>query len=160
MKLTDKKVQSLIKAGQPGRFTDGGGLVLTVNKAGGAYWQWRTTGPTGKETTISYGTYPLVSLAQARDKHRDAKRMKIDGQNPVAVRQQAKALALVKAGNTWGEAASEWLEIMASKWSASHLESRGPGDRPDCPIAVQAGSARQTPKRRRSGAKSTLPRSC
>lgn len=123
MKLNDKKVQSLIKAGQPGRFTDGGGLVLTVNKAGGAYWQWRTAGPTGKETTISYGTYPLVSLAQARDKHRDAKRMKIDGQNPVAARQQAKALALVKAGNTWGEAASEWLEIMASKWSASHLET-------------------------------------
>lgn len=123
MKLNDKKVQSLIKAGQPGRFTDGNGLVLTVNKAGGAYWQWRTTGPTGKETTVSYGTYPLVGLAEARNKHRDAKRMKLDGQNPVAARQQAKALALVKAGNTWGEAASEWLEVMESKWSAAHLKT-------------------------------------
>lgn len=123
MKLNDKRVQSLIKAGQPGRYTDGGGLVLTVNKTGGAYWQWRTTGPTGKETTVSYGTYPLVSLAEARDKHRDAKRMKLGGKNPVAVRQQAKALALVKAGNTWGETASEWLEVMASKWSISHLET-------------------------------------
>lgn len=123
MKLNDKKVQSLIKAGQPGRFTDGDGLVLTINKAGGAYWQWRTTGPTGKETTVSYGTYPLVSLAEARDKHREAKRIKISGQNPVTARQQAKVLALVKAGNTWGEAANEWLEIMASKWSASHLET-------------------------------------
>ncbi|PHM20664.1 MAG: integrase [Curvibacter sp. PD_MW3] len=123
MKLNDKKVQSLIKAGQPGRYTDGEGLVLTINKAGGAYWQWRTTGPTGKETTVSYGTYPLVGLAEARNKHRDAKRMKLNGENPVVARQQAKALALVKANNTWGEAANEWLEVMASKWSASHLKT-------------------------------------
>lgn len=123
MKLNDKKVQSLIKAGQPGRFTDGDGLVLTVNKAGGAYWQWRTTGATGKETTISYGTYPLVSLAEARNKHRDAKRMKLNGQNLVVARQQAKARALVKPCNTWGEAASEWLDVMESRWSAVHLET-------------------------------------
>jgi integrase len=121
MKLNDKKVQSLIKAGRAGKYTDGHGLVLTVGKTGGAYWQWRTTGPTGKETTVSYGTYPLVSLAEAREKHREAKRMKLDGLNPVAARQQAKALALVKAGNTWGEAADEWVEIMTSRWSETHL---------------------------------------
>lgn len=121
MKLTDKKIQSLIKAGSPGRFTDGGGLVLNVNKAGGAYWQWRTTGPTGKETTVSYGTYPLISLAEAREKHREAKRMKLDGQNPVAARQQARALALVQAGNTWGEAAEAWVKVMTSRWSPLHL---------------------------------------
>ncbi|MBX9870856.1 MAG: integrase arm-type DNA-binding domain-containing protein [Burkholderiaceae bacterium] len=121
MKLNDKKVQSLIKAGRPGKYTDGYGLVLTINKTGGAYWQWRTTGPTGKETTVSYGTYPLVSLAEAREKHRDAKRMKLDGQNPVAARQQAKVLAMIKAGDTWGDAADEWVEVMTSRWSATHL---------------------------------------
>lgn len=121
MKLNDKKVQSLIKAGRPGKYTDGYGLVLTINKTGGAYWQWRTTGPTGKETTVSYGAYPLVSLAEAREKHRDAKRMKLDGQNPVAARQQAKVLAMIKAGDTWGDAADEWVEVMTSRWSATHL---------------------------------------
>jgi integrase len=121
MKLNDKKVQSLIKAGQPGKYTDGYGLILTINKAGGAYWQWRTTGATGKETTISYGTYPLVSLAEAREKHRDAKRVKLNGQNPVAVRQQAKVLSMIKAGNTWGDAADEWVEVMTSRWSETHL---------------------------------------
>lgn len=65
MKLNDKKVQSLIKAGQPGRFTDGDGLVLTISKAGRAYWQWRTTGPTGKETTISYPA-AVVVIAHAQ----------------------------------------------------------------------------------------------
>jgi len=121
MKLNDKKVQSLIKAGRPGKYTDGYGLVLTVNKTGGAYWQWRTSGPTGKETTVSYGTYPLVSLAEAREKHRDAKRMKLDGRNPVAARQEIKALAMIKAGNTWGRAADEWVEVMTSRWSETHL---------------------------------------
>ena len=123
MKLNDKKVQSLIKAGQPGRFTDGGGLVLTVTKAGGAYWQWRTTGTTGKETTVSYGTYPLVGLADARSKHLEAKRMRLAGQDPTRAKRQAKVLALVAAGNTWGEAANEWLGVMESKWSARHLET-------------------------------------
>ncbi len=123
MKLNDKQVQSLIKVGKPGRYTDGDGLVLSVRGPGRASWQWRTTGINGKETIVSYGPYPTIGLAEARHRHREAKRMRLDGVSPTEARRQAKAQAIAEAGNTWGECADEWVRVMASRWSPRHLET-------------------------------------
>jgi hypothetical protein len=64
------------------RFTDGGGLYLEVSPAGSKRWFWKIYAG-GKESRMALGSYPDVTLADAR-RARDAARLqKADGVNPV-----------------------------------------------------------------------------
>ncbi|MCH8209713.1 MAG: DUF4102 domain-containing protein, partial [Nitrospinae bacterium] len=75
MPLTTK----IIKNAQPGinakgnltdkpyKIGDSGGLFLLVTPAGGKWWRFKYRF-LGKENLISLGTYPLVSLTEARAK--------------------------------------------------------------------------------------------
>ena len=60
--LNPKTVASLSR---PGKYADGGGLALRIDQSGNKRWVQRLT-LDGKETMRGLGTYPEVSLAQAR----------------------------------------------------------------------------------------------
>ena len=60
--LNPKTVASL---SMPGKYADGGGLALRIDQSGNKRWVQRLT-LDGKETMRGLGTYPEVSLAQAR----------------------------------------------------------------------------------------------
>jgi hypothetical protein len=73
MALTDTFTRQVKHSGRPSgdKYADGDGLFLLV-KAVGKYWRmgYRYT---GKEKLLSFGVYPVVSLAKAR-KERDKAR--------------------------------------------------------------------------------------
>lgn len=54
------------------RFADAGGLYLEVSVSGSKRWFWKYR-KEGKETRLALGKYPLVSLAEARQKRDEAK---------------------------------------------------------------------------------------
>ena len=60
--LNPKALDSLTT---PGKYADGAGLVLRVDKQGNRNWVQRLT-LDGKETSRGLGRYPAVSLAEAR----------------------------------------------------------------------------------------------
>lgn len=120
MPIYEKQLQALRRNPIPGRYTDGNGLCLLVNKAGGMYWQWQTTGPNGKRTDLSYGPYPLVGLADARLKHLDAKRLRLAGEYPTLIKKKAKVRAAAAAANDFEKVAREWLEIRTPEWAAAY----------------------------------------
>jgi integrase len=98
--LTDKEVQ----AAKPGtNMRDGGGLFLRVTSKGGKSWVFRFTSPAGdmagKGREMGLGSYPAVSLSDARDAATIARAMVIAGKDPIA-EQAAK-----KAENVEGSAA-------------------------------------------------------
>lgn len=68
-KLTDKKVRT---AG-PGRYYDGGGLLLRVRESGSRDWALRIT-KDGKTSDYGLGGFPLVTLAEAREKALELRR--------------------------------------------------------------------------------------
>ena len=70
-KLSDAKLRGIKPTATIRKYTDGDGLFLKVTPNGGMYWQWRIKTPTG-ETTVTYGSYPKVGLAEARRRHREA----------------------------------------------------------------------------------------
>ena len=45
---------------------DGGGLRLVVKPSGAKYWQFKTA-KGGKETSLQLGSFPQMSLAEARN---------------------------------------------------------------------------------------------
>lgn len=76
-KLNDKKVRTA----QPGRYYDGGGLVLKVRDSGSRDWALRIT-KDGKTTDYGLGGFPLVSLAEARNKALELRRSIKRGELP------------------------------------------------------------------------------
>jgi integrase len=106
--LTDIQV----KAAKPGeklrRVKDGGGLFLVISPSGGKWWEYRYR-LQEKETSIGLGSYPDVSLADAREKHSDARKKVKAGINPAAER-KAAAVEAKAAGMTFAEATASFLE--------------------------------------------------
>ncbi len=78
---------------------DGGGLYLEVFPTGSRLWRMKFRQANGKESRLSFGAYPDVSLEQARQKREEARKLKAEGIDPVENRkeQQAAKLAQVEA---------------------------------------------------------------
>ena len=118
MPLSDKKLQALKKAPVAGKHVDTDGLFLKITPAGGLYWQWRLRTP--KETLVSYGSYPEVSLAEARDRHRKARALRRDGVQPNDAKRDAKLALRFSADNSFELVATEWYETKRGEWAASY----------------------------------------
>lgn len=95
-------------AGGKHKLFDGGGLYLELHKNGSKYWRLKYRFA-GKEKRLALGTFPAVTLAEAREKREDARRALRDGINPATVRAAAKARQADPADNTFGTIADEWL---------------------------------------------------
>ena len=102
------------------KMADGFGLTLLVQPEGAKLWRFRYRFA-GKEQMLSFGQWPQVSLAQARELRDKARVQLRAGVNPGAVRKQAKAQAKVAAANTFRAVAAEWIELNRGKWRASHV---------------------------------------
>lgn len=99
-KLSVRKVQTAT----PGKYTDGDGLHLEVRSTGLRKWKYRYT-INGRRREMHVGTYPYMSLAEARetrDEHRKTVRQGIDPielrANPPAVPEQAPRFTSCAAG--------------------------------------------------------------
>jgi hypothetical protein len=81
-KLSPRKVTT---AG-PGKYEDGGGLRLVVSRAGAKKWVLRFT-IEGKRREMGLGSFPDVSLAEAREKARKSRKQAKHGVDPIEARQ-------------------------------------------------------------------------
>ncbi|BEP67626.1 MULTISPECIES: tyrosine-type recombinase/integrase [unclassified Variovorax] len=103
------------------RFTDSSGLYLEVSPAGSKRWFWKTYAD-GKEGRMALGSYPAMSLAEARKARDTAKLQKADGIDPVQARKVQKLKASNPAGDTFSVVAMEWYGKQKDQWSAGHAE--------------------------------------
>ncbi|WP_171183786.1 integrase arm-type DNA-binding domain-containing protein [Ruegeria sp. HKCCC2117] len=79
---------SFVRNAPPGRHLDGGGLFLQVDKSGARRWLLRTM-VNGKRREFGLGSAKLVSLAEAREKATELRKVARSGGNP-KVRQREK----------------------------------------------------------------------
>ena len=79
-KLTVLKARSI---SEPGMYGDGGTLYLVVAPGGSKSWVQRLT-IHGKRTDLGLGGFPLVTLAEARDKAFENRRLARNGGDPLA----------------------------------------------------------------------------
>ena len=86
----------------PGRYADGNGLYLVVEPSGAKRWLLRTM-VQGRRRDIGLGGASLVTLAEAREKALDYRKLARDGGDPLAERRKAQATV-----PTFAEAA-EWV---------------------------------------------------
>jgi integrase len=120
-KLTD----STIKNAKPGttirKLSDGNGLALLVYPNGSKYWVYRYR-HLGKEKTLSLGIYPEVTLAEARLKLMDARKLKSQGQDPSETRKEVRRQALISAENSFEAVAREWVTAKSPGWTPRYAD--------------------------------------
>ena len=98
---------------KPGRYGDGGGLYLIVSPNKARKWVYRFSFG-GKVTEMGLGAAGSVSLSEARDKARHARRSLDAGENPIEARRRANQ---IEAGTpTFGTVATDLLAAKASEW--------------------------------------------
>lgn len=120
-KLTAVAVKSALA--NPGNYQDGDGLILKVDKRGGAYWLLRLQRD-GKRQDIGLGSAKLLSLAEARDKAGGyRKAVKIERRDVLAEKKDeaaAKVTFSAAARQYHSENEAVWKSaVYARQWLAS-----------------------------------------
>ena len=81
----------------------------------------------GKQKTLALGVYPEVTLAKAREKLDEARRMLADGIDPASHRKAVKEGVAERAANGFETVAREWLAANEGKWAETthrHIKER------------------------------------
>ena len=117
--------EALCKSAKPKEslfyLNDGGGLRLRVRPNGSRHWIFRYR-VGSKERSSSMGTYPQVSLKEARDKSAVAKSQVKEGLDPVVTKRVLRAQNTTSTESLFGSVAKDWLEHNRETWSAHHYE--------------------------------------
>lgn len=119
--LTDVTCRKAVcPEGRPrSRLADAGGLYLEVAATGSKRWFWKYR-YAGKEKRLALGSYPGVSLKEAREARDEARRLHGSGADPVQHRQLERATAQATNANNYEALAREFCQMKAREWSASH----------------------------------------
>ena len=102
--LTDKTLKALRPRAALYRVADGNGLCIEIPPTGSKLWRFRYR-HNGKARMLSFDAWPAVSLADARERRDDARKMLAQGIDPSAARKAAKDADAL----TFEAIAREWL---------------------------------------------------
>jgi integrase len=133
MPLTVAAIQAAKPRQKPYKLFDQGGLFLLVHPNGGRYWRLKYR-MHGREKLLALGTFPDVSLAKARARRDDARKLIADNTDPAVVKQTEKT----SSADTFKAVALEWLAkqnlaaatIEKAKWTFEQLLFPELGERP------------------------------
>ena len=123
MPLSDTKIRNLKPKTTTYKVSDGDGLMVVVTPNGNRLWRMKYF-HNGKERTISFGPYPVVTLYQARKLRDEAKRKLQMGLDPVAARREVKAAASQPENRpraiTFREIGDRWFKANQDRWVQSY----------------------------------------
>jgi integrase len=114
-KLNPARVRALKETG---RYGDGGGLWLQVSKWGTKSWVLRYW-IDGRERNYGLGPLELVPLGDARERAREARRLLLDGTDPIEHRRQARAARRLERAKTktFGQCVEAFVQAREEEWT-------------------------------------------
>ena len=129
--LSDRHVRGAKPAQKPYRLFDGDGLALWVSPSGAKSWQLRYR-LDGKEQTATLGRFDRLSLAEARAKADEQRKLVEAGEHLTTVKRAAKLerrlnrhlQRVAKADTTFGSLARAWVarEARRMQWTVQYRE--------------------------------------
>lgn len=115
--LTDSKIRAAKSLAKSYKLTDAQGLYLMVSASGAKLWYFRYCFD-GKESRLAFGAYPLVTLAEAREKRDTARKLLVSGISPSQPRKAEQAA--VAESRTFRYIATNWHTDNLKLWSEGH----------------------------------------
>ena len=126
--MTDNRTRSLnrltslkvARAKRPGMYADGGSLYLRVAPGGSKQWIFRYTAPSGRVRDMSLGAVHTFSLAEARERAADARKLRADGIEPI--NHKRARLAALRAADakamTFEQCARGFIKDNEAEWTS------------------------------------------
>ncbi len=102
--------------------SDGGSLFLWVTPSGGKLWRWSYKFD-GREKLMAFGAYPVVTLAQARERHSEARKLLATGTDPMAQRKADKITLRSTVQDSFHAIAVQWFDHWKVEKSAQHVDA-------------------------------------
>lgn len=102
------------------RLSDGQGLYMLIHPDGAKRWRYQYSRPAGGRNTLSLGDYPAVTLAAARERRDEARRLLADGIDPGEHRKTMRGMQADRAANSFEAVAREWYTKFSSNWVEAH----------------------------------------
>ena len=131
--LSDIQVKNAKAQEKDIKLFDGGGLFLLVSSLKfssdgkqlpvSKLWRFKYRFG-GKEKLLSLGAYPAITLADARQRREDAKKLLANDVDPSETKKAQKAAQGEQDGNTFEVIAREWHRKYAHTWVASHAQHK------------------------------------
>ncbi|EMG8296535.1 tyrosine-type recombinase/integrase, partial [Escherichia coli] len=116
MPLNDMQIRRAKPEAKAYTLGDGQGLSLLVEPNGSKSWRFRYR-YAGKPKMISLGVYPTITLAEARARRDEARKIVAEGKNPSEVRKEQKLALRIQSENAFEKIAREWHQMKSAKWS-------------------------------------------
>lgn len=132
MPLSDTAIRSAKAVTKPAKVADEKGLYLLLTPSGGKLWKLKYR-VGGKEKKLALGSYPEVSLKEARRRRDEARTLLASGIDPSEERKSAARAAEESARNSFGSVADDYFEhihrsgreavtVKKSRWLYSLME--------------------------------------
>jgi integrase len=114
-RLSNFKVE---RAKQPGMYADGGGLYLRVAEGGSKQWVFRYT-VDGRLRDMGMGPEHTLTLAEARERATQARKLRLDGIDPIEHKRAQRAAAAAEAAKamTFKECAEGFIKDNEAEWT-------------------------------------------
>jgi len=117
--LNDAKLRGAKPREKAYKLTDSHRLYLEVKPSGGKLWRWNYSYD-GKQKSMNFGIYPMVSLLDARARRDEAYAVLCDGHDPAVVKKLKIEANLEASRQTFERVARQWYENAKSQWAAIH----------------------------------------
>lgn len=111
--LTDMRVKTAKPKEKPYKLADGGGLYLEITPSGSKLWRMKFMQSSGKESRLSFGAYPEVTLTQAREARAEARKLKAAKVDPGQAKRDLKLAKQAAELHSFESIAREWLDKTA-----------------------------------------------
>lgn len=121
MRLNDLIVKNKKPTDKPYKVTDDRGLFLLVHPNGSKYWRFKYRFA-NREKLLSFGVYPEVSLAEARARRDEARKLIMQGTDPSIAKQETKKAEEEVLYNNFESVAREWHQKYSLRWVPSHSQ--------------------------------------
>ncbi|MFP2466551.1 tyrosine-type recombinase/integrase [Pseudescherichia vulneris] len=119
MPLNDMQIRRAKPEAKAYTLGDGQGLSLLIEPNGSKSWRFRYRFA-GKPKMISLGVYPTITLADARSRRDDARKLVAEGKNPNEVRKEQKIALQTESESAFEKIATEWHQMKSTKWSEGY----------------------------------------
>ncbi|HDI4956773.1 TPA: integrase arm-type DNA-binding domain-containing protein, partial [Salmonella enterica] len=114
MPLTNIEIKNAQPKDREYIMSDSGGLVILIKPSGAKLWRYRYS-INAKKQKLSLGSYPEISLAQARIRAADARAKVAQGISPVTECREKKEAS--KVVNSFEGVCLEWQATRLPQWS-------------------------------------------
>lgn len=121
--LTDTRIRSAKPKEKEYNLVDGKGLTVRIMPNGTKSWLFNYTRPIiKKRTNLSLGTYPELSLANAREKALEMRKLLAQDIDPYYFREQQRAKKIAIQEFNFQSVSEEWFERKRETVTANHAE--------------------------------------